>query len=220
MSIRAPSIVSLAVLAMGVVFCIGQSQHQLRRSSVEPQPVPFKVEILIDEKSLSEAVYKTDGFLWKAGEPIHRCPCSLVFVDVKLKNVSNRDQEMIFWTQPAWSFLSSSPEVQPAIDAPGQNIRLRWIFRPNEEYETKVGVWTDAHETKKSLTFRLGFVPRSERPVSAQKDQRVLEKWGGIIWSNEVTLTVRRDRQGEAKPADTVGTLVNTHGWCAATSGG
>src|SRR5260370_39220126 len=111
MSMRASMISSLAVLAMGVVFCIGQSQHQLRRSSVEPHPVPFKVEILIDEKSLSEAVYKTDGFLWKAGVPIHRCRCSLVFVDVKLKNVSNRDQKMIFRTQHAWAYLSSSHKV-------------------------------------------------------------------------------------------------------------
>src|SRR5712692_3872136 len=196
MPIRPPSIVSLVVLAMGVVFCPGQSQQPSGGPSAGRPSAPFTVEISIDEKHLSEVVYKTDGFLWKAGEPVHRCPCSLIYVNVKLENTSNRDQEIIFWTQPAWSFLSSSPEVQPAIDAPGQNIRLRWIFRPNEEYETKVGVWTDAHETKKSLTFRLGFVPRSERPVSAQNDQRVLEKWGGIIWSNEVTLTVRRDRQG------------------------
>ncbi len=183
MSIRALTIASLVVLAMG------QSRLRSKEPSAAAQLVPFKVEISISEKRLSEVVYKMDGFLWKAGEPIHRCPCSLVFVDVKLKNVSNRDQEIIFWTQPAWSFLSSSPEVQPAIDAPGQNIRLRWIFRSNEEYETRVGVWTDAHKPKKSLTFRLGFVPRSERPVSAQKDQRVLEKWGGIIWSNDVMLT-------------------------------
>src|SRR6266496_2440915 len=131
MSIRALTIASLVVLAMG------QSRLRSKEPSAAAQLVPFKVEISISEKRLSEVVYKMDGFLWKAGEPIHRCPCSLVFVDVKLKNVSNRDQEIIFWTQPAWSFLSSSPEVQPAIDAPGQNIRLRWIFRSNEEYETR-----------------------------------------------------------------------------------
>jgi hypothetical protein len=213
-SIRAFSIASLGVLAMGVVFSLGQSQPRLRGpSAAAAQPVPFKVEIWINEKRLSEVVYKTDGFLWKAGKPVHRCPCSLVYVDVKLKNVSNRDQEIIFWTQPAWSFLSSSPEVQPAIDA-RQNIRLRWIFRPNEEYQTKVGIWTDAHAPSKSIEFRLGFVPLAERPVSAQKDQRVLEKWGGIVWSNEITfttLTVPANRL--TNPADTVGTFVNPDGW-------
>jgi hypothetical protein len=131
--------------------------------------LPFKVEISISKDSLKADFYKKIGAF---------------FVDTKIKNLSNRNQDIIIWTQQGWSWISDNPDVFPGTEAL-QNIPVHITLKPDEEYIGRVETFTN-HRKAKSITFRLGFFPKAERPVSGQPD---MQKSNEIIWSNSVELS-------------------------------
>jgi hypothetical protein len=129
---------------------------------------PFKVGIAIDADSLNAAAYKTRG---------------VFFVKTTIKNISSSDRIITVWTQHGWSWLSSSPDVTPGIEAL-QNISSRGTLHPGEAYESSVEMWIDPRG-KRRVTFRLGFYPDATRPVSKMKGADLSK---AVSWSNEVTL--------------------------------
>ena len=131
--------------------------------------VPFKVEISIDGDSLNTDFYK-----------VH----STFYVNTKIKNTTDRNQEFFAWTQYGWSWISSTPEVSPGKEAL-KNQSTRITLHPNEEYASRMEMFSNAHN-KKPVTFRLGFCPKAQLPISGQRD---CEESGGVFWSNQVTLT-------------------------------
>jgi hypothetical protein len=132
--------------------------------------VAFKVEASIDEKSLSADFYQTHGGF---------------YVDTEVTNTSDRDQGIIAWSQHGWSWVSSRPEVEPDINAL-QNIPVRIVLKPNQKYAGKLEMWADQRHKTGPITFRLGFAPEAELPISGLKNIR---KRGVIFWSNTIKLT-------------------------------
>src|SRR5258708_2426943 len=112
----------------------------------------FTVRIAIDADSLNAAPYKTRG---------------VFFVKTTIRNTSSTDRKITVWTQHGWSWLSSSPDVSPGIEAL-QNISSRGTLHPGETYESSVEMWIDPRG-KGPVTFRLGFYPDATRPVSKMK---------------------------------------------------
>ena len=129
---------------------------------------PLKVEIAIDADSLNAASYKTRG---------------VFFVKYTIKNISSSDRKITVWTQHGWSWLSSSPDVSPGIEA-FQNISSRGTLHPGETYESSVDIWVDPRGTR-PVTFRLGFYADATSPVSGMRDKGISK---AVSWSNEVTL--------------------------------
>lgn len=127
----------------------------------------FKVEIAINAASLANELYRTTH---------------LFLVDTKVTNISHRTQEIVAWTNYGWSWLSSSPEVGPEISTLS-NGPSRIVLRPGESYARTVGMGSSS---LRPVTFRLGFVPKTEDPASARLNPA---DNGEIFWSNYVTLT-------------------------------
>jgi hypothetical protein len=132
------------------------------------ETVPFKVGIAIDVDSLNAASYKTQG---------------VFFVKYTIRNIGSSDRKITVWTQHGWSWLSSSPDVSPGIEAL-QNISSRGTLHPGEAYESSVEMWIDPRG-KRPVTFRLGFYPDATRPVSKKKGAELSK---AVSWSNDVTL--------------------------------
>jgi hypothetical protein len=132
------------------------------------ETAPFNVRISIDADSLDAASYKTRG---------------VFFVKTTITNTSSSDRKITVWTQHGWSWLSSSPDVSPGIEAL-QNISSRGTLHPGEAYESSVEMWIDPRG-KRRVTFRLGFYPDATRPVSKMKGADLSNT---VSWSNEVTL--------------------------------
>ncbi len=128
----------------------------------------FRVQISIDADSLNAAPYKKRG---------------VFFVKTTITDTSSSDRKITVWTQHGWSWLSSSPDVSPGIEAL-QNISSRGTLHPGEAYESSVEMWIDPRG-KRPVTFRLGFYPDATRPVSKMKGADLSK---AVSWSNEVTL--------------------------------
>lgn len=128
---------------------------------------PFSVEIVVNVASLEKEFYKSRH---------------VFFVDTKVTNVSHREQEIVTWTQYGWSWRSSSPEVAPGIEAL-QNVRVRIVLQPGQSYDRPVEMFSSA---LRPVTFRLGFVPITEGPISVLPNPA---EYRAIFWSNPVTLT-------------------------------
>ncbi len=133
---------------------------------------PFKVEIAINAASLEAEPYRSQHVFFT--------------VDTKVTNVSHREQEIVAWYQYAWSWLSSSPEVSPAVsESLLKNYSTRIVLQPGQSYARQVGMGSNS--LRRPVTFRLGFVPKAAHyPVS---DQPNPPPNGEIFWSNYVTLT-------------------------------
>lgn len=140
----------------------------LTPASARSDTASFRVQVSIDADSLNAAPYKIRG---------------VFFVKYTITNISVDDQNITVWTQHGWSWLSSSPEVSPGIEAL-QNISSRGTLHPREIYQSSVEMWTDPRG-KRPVTFRLGFYPDATRPVSTMKGTDLGK---AVSWSNEVTL--------------------------------
>ena len=128
----------------------------------------FRVQISIDADSLNAASYKTRG---------------VFFVKTTIRNISSSARNITVWTQYGWSWLSSSPDLSPGIEAL-RNISSRGALHPGEAYESSVEMWIDPRG-KRPVTFRLGFYPDATRPVSKMKGADLSK---AVSWSNDVTL--------------------------------
>ena len=88
-----------AVLAFGLLVCTvasGWCQGQAKGGDV------FKIEVSVNQDSLKTEMYS------KWGE---------FFVDTKIKNISDAEQEIEVWTQKGWSWVSDNPDVVPGTEA-------------------------------------------------------------------------------------------------------
>jgi hypothetical protein len=128
----------------------------------------LKIEISINEDSLKTDFYKK----------VNR-----FYIDTKIKNIGNTNQEITIWYAYGWSWTSSSTEVSPGHEAL-KNFPYKVTLKPNEEYTGKVEMISDAVK-KRPLTFQLGFFPKAELPLPEFTDPK---KSRDIIWSNTVTL--------------------------------
>ncbi len=129
---------------------------------------PFKVSISINEDSLNTDFYR------KTGE---------FYVYTKVKNISNKDQEITVWLQYGWNWTSDNSEMFPGKEA-AKNFPTQIILKPDQEYSQQMEMISSAHKTL-PITFRLGFSPHTELPIPEWMD---VAKSKGITWSNSVTL--------------------------------
>jgi hypothetical protein len=133
-------------------------------SAVAASPAPsLKVEISVDQRAASGK----DCFS----------------VDTVFTNTGQTDQEIIVWTNYAWSWTSATRDVGFNISAL-KNEPFHKVLKPNQQYRSPLYVCRE-HEGKRPTTLRLGFVPRAVGPVSGGVVD--IAKSGGIFWSNAVT---------------------------------
>jgi hypothetical protein len=157
-----------AVLAFGLLVCAAASGWC--QGPAKENGAAFKVEISVNQDSLKTETYK------KWGE---------FFVDTKIKNISDAEQEIVVWTQQGWSWVSNNPNVAPGTEA-AKNIPAKIDLKPGEEYAGAVELFCDPNKDR-PLTFRLGFTPKAELPVSEQSGFGSAQA-KVILWSNAVAL--------------------------------
>ncbi|MEK7849337.1 MAG: hypothetical protein AAB213_00740 [Candidatus Omnitrophota bacterium] len=149
------------------VFCIAKVAWCDNQFSKGPES-PFKVSISINEDSSNTDFYKKIGRF---------------YVYTKVKNISNKDQEITVWTQYGWCWTSDNSEISPGKKAL-KNFPTRVILKPNQEYSQQMEMISSAHKTL-PITFRLGFSSHTQLPIPERMD---VAKSKGITWSNSVTL--------------------------------
>jgi hypothetical protein len=134
-------------------------------SGVGAPPAPsLKVEISVDQRVATGK----DCFL----------------VDTVITNTGQTDQEIIVWTNYAWSWTSGTSDVGFNISAL-RNEPFHKVLKPNQQHRAPLDVCRD-HGGKRPTTLRLGFVPRAVGPVSGGVVD--ISKSGGVIWGNVVTV--------------------------------
>ncbi len=157
-----------AVLAFGLLVCAAASGWC--QGPAKGSDAIFKIEISVNQDSLKSDLYK------KWGE---------FLVATKIRNISDADQEIVVWTQQGWSWISDNPNIVPGTEA-AQNADTKIELKPGQEYAGAVELFCDPNKDR-PLTFRLGFTPKAELPVSDQPGfgsaQAKL-----ILWSNAVAL--------------------------------
>ena len=103
------------------------------------------------------------------------------FIDTVVTNVGTRPRALVAWTQYGWSWMSDTKDVSPGIEAV-KNAPERFVLEPGGSYARAVEVFTDG---KRPVTFRLGFFPMAEVPVSGRVPPLPITS---ISWSNAITL--------------------------------
>ena len=136
---------------------------------VKRAKAPFKVEISIDADSLHADVYTQRGQF---------------YIDTKITNISTTTQDIVVWTQQGWSWIADTSDVMPDIAAK-KNISTHLTLQPHEAHHGRVVMFANPQKAR-PVTFRLGFFPQAERPISVQPEMATSE---AIIWSNSVRLT-------------------------------
>jgi hypothetical protein len=160
-------------LKAAVVFCflVGAAvSGWCQGPAAKSDAVAFKVEISVQEDSLKTDTYKQ----W--GEFV---------VATKIKNISDADQEIVVWTQQGRSWISDNPDVAPGTEA-AKNGPSKIALKPGEEFEGAVEMICDPNKNR-PLTFRLGFSPQTDGPVSEQSGFGSVQA-KAILWSNSVAL--------------------------------
>jgi hypothetical protein len=138
-------------------------------ASISANDSPLKIEAFLDENSLNSDYYKKQG---------------VFVIHTKITNTSDDIQKVTIWNLSG-GWLSSSDKIMPGM-APSQNFPTEKTLQPHESYEQKVTMVTKPQDNKQSVTFRIGFVSHEQYPVSRLENA---QKFGGIYWSNSVTLT-------------------------------
>ena len=118
------------------------------------------------------------GRIWKT--PVAPFAAEVRFVDTVVTNVSSKPQTIIAWTQYSWSWVSSSPQVSPGIEAL-KNASETVVLDPGQSFARAVEVYVVG---ARPVTFRLGFYPAADAPVSARVPP---VSSSSIMWSNTIT---------------------------------
>lgn len=103
-------------------------------------------------------------------------------INAAVKNTSDHDITLVIWTAAGWSWVSDNPNIIPYIDAKS-NLARPERLKPQQVFSFGVPM---TYTSQLPQTFRLGFVPRSGLPASTSGHP--LDEWGGVFWSNQVTL--------------------------------
>ena len=109
-------------------------------------------------------------------------PKGMFLAETTVTNVSGIDQEIVVWTQYGWSWLSNNKAVQPGIEAT-KNYPTRSVLSPGQKYVAKVELSANPR-SRRPLTFRLGFCPTPEGPISGMRNATSQV----VAWSNDVVL--------------------------------
>ena len=112
--------------------------------------------------------------------PVAPFAAEMRFVDTVVTNVSTKPQTIIAWTQYSWSWVSSSPQVSPDIEAL-KNASETVALEPGRSIARAVEVYVVGAQP---VTFRLGFYPAAEAPVSASVPP---VSGASITWSDTIT---------------------------------
>jgi hypothetical protein len=133
---------------------------------------PLKLEISVNQDSLKEDSLRRNLGVFE--------------VFYKIKNISDKKQEMTMWTGcSGWSWTSNRPEILPGTHSCRKNDTHTITLKPNEEYKGTLGIAFSTKLKTGPLTFRLGFYPHAG--VGEIKTEADIK---GIIWSNDVTITI------------------------------
>ena len=157
------------VFAFFFIICLVQSAWY-QTQPAKSHGFPFRVHVSINEASLKTDLYRRRG---------------VFFVDTTVTNISSKDQRIIVWTQQGWSWLSNNANITPGTEAT-QNNATKITLKPAQAYKGYVEMFIFPHKTK-PITFRLGFFPNAEIPISDQPGFASLHR-SEIVWSDVVTL--------------------------------
>ena len=139
-----------------------------RAQQAESQKRPFSIELSIEKDSLQKELFHRLGDF---------------VVDAKITNISGRQQAIVIWTQPGWSWLSDNSVINPDTTAT-KNYPVRHVLRPGEVYSERLGLVLYPR-TQTPTTFRLGFFATPEFPISDNPNAIPQDQ---VSWSNAVTL--------------------------------
>lgn len=148
----------VAVSATASVVAAGQSGH--------PDDADLRVVIAAQDSSLATNL--------PSGGRVQ-------FVNTVVTNSGTKPQDIVAWTQYGWSWKADSSAVAPGIEAL-QNVPERFVLGPGKSYSRAVEVFTDG---VRPVTFRLGFFPRAEAPLSGRMPA-IADS--ALSWSNAITL--------------------------------
>lgn len=154
---RSSSTLAAAVAIMALPSCGG-----VTTSARSPS---LRVEISIDQRGMAS---QGDCF----------------WLDTGVTNTGSTEEEIVVWTNYAWSWISDSADIVLDVGA-RQNVPSRVVLKPGQRHSAKLNVCR-LTGSKKPTTLRLGFVPRAELPAAGQDN---LARWGGVFWSNPLTLS-------------------------------
>jgi hypothetical protein len=163
-------VIWISLLFVTVSSAYGQNQEEENANQLRTSSAPaFAIEISIDQHSLKTELYNKYGTF---------------LVDTKIKNISDMNQEIIVLTRYGWSWISDRSEISVIGLEVKKNNRTLVTLKPGLEYSRAIELQTN-HLWTGSVTFRLGFVPWAEFPLSTNRDKVKRED---IVWSNPVVL--------------------------------
>ena len=113
--------------------------------------------------------------------PVEPFAAKVQFIDTVVTNVGAQPRTIVFWTQYGWSWVSNSAQVSPGIEAL-KNAPESVVLEPGKSFSRAVEIYVVG---ARPVTFRLGFFPATEVPVSARVPPIAVSE---ISWSNALTL--------------------------------
>ena len=113
--------------------------------------------------------------------PVEPFAAKVQFIDTVVTNVGTRPRTIVAWTQYGWSWVSNSAQVSPGIEAL-KNAPESVVLEPGKSFSRPVEVYVVG---ARPVTFRLGFYPTADVPVSARVPPIPDAE---LSWSNALTL--------------------------------
>jgi hypothetical protein len=129
------------------------------------QTAEFATTAKIDQASLKSNFFKQ---------------ASRFYVEVTVRNTSTVPKTITVWLNPGWSWVTDSKDVGTSQEAL-MNSPRNTTLQPGEIYKSSIEMWATP-KTRRPITFRLGFLPKTQRPVQDAQDP-------ALFWSNPITLT-------------------------------
>ena len=113
--------------------------------------------------------------------PVEPFAAKVQFIDTVVTNVGAKPRTIVAWTQYGWSWVSNSAQVSPGIEAL-KNAPEGVVLEPGKSFSRAVEVYVVG---ARPVTFRLGFYPTADVPVSARVPPIPDAE---LSWSNSLTL--------------------------------
>ena len=113
--------------------------------------------------------------------PVEPFAAKVQFIDTVVTNVGAKPRTIVAWTQYGWAWVSNSAQVSPGIEAM-KNAPESVVLEPGKFFSRAVEVYVVG---ARPVTFRLGFYPTADVPVSARMPPIPNAE---LSWSNSLTL--------------------------------
>jgi len=157
-------------LKMALILLAVTSAFSSQTPTTLGQERTFEITASISPESLRSDQYRQHGIFW---------------VDTIIRNITDRDQQIVVWSQSGWSWIADSTEIVPAIAAQ-QNVSRTIAIRHGQNYKLSVEL-AGSSQIRRPITFRLGFYAKANRPISVQPKFAILHA-NEIAWSNPISL--------------------------------